>query len=86
MVENPPLSLSTLKFTAEQSQDLCLCIANPEHPLELTSEGIVVIMTPAGAESGGQLFVWNEATQLGKAFSSSTVFKLPLGSRRSRHD
>jgi Uma2 family endonuclease len=88
LVKNPPLNLSTLKLTAEQFQDLC--IANPDRPLELNAEGILVIMAPVGGESGGrewklggQLFVWNEATQLGEAFSSSTVFKLPKGSQRS---
>lgn len=83
-----PLNLSTLKLTTEQFEELCA--ANPDRPLELTSEGILVIMSPVGGESGGrewklggQLFVWNEETQLGEAFSSSTIFKLPSGSQRS---
>jgi Uma2 family endonuclease len=47
-------------------------------------------MPPVGGESGkrefrlsGQLFTWNEVSELGEAFSSSTIFKLPLGSKRS---
>jgi Uma2 family endonuclease len=32
---------------------------------------------------GGQLFVWNARTRLGKTFSSSTVFTLPNGSKKS---
>jgi Uma2 family endonuclease len=82
------LNLSTLRLTTEQFQELCA--ANPDRPLELTAEGILVIMSPVGGESGGrewklggQLFVWNEAAQLGEAFSSSTIFKLPSGSQRS---
>ncbi len=83
-----PLNLSTLKLTQEQFYDLC--VANPEQPLELTSTGVLIIMSPVGGESGkresnlgSQLYVWNEISQLGEVFSSSTIFKLPLGSQRS---
>ena len=47
-------------------------------------------MPPVGGESGNReadllidLGIWNRQTQRGKVFSSSTVFKLPLGSQRS---
>jgi Uma2 family endonuclease len=83
-----PLDLSSLKLTDEQFYQLC--ITNPEQPLELTSEGILITMPPVGGESGkseasliAQLYVWNQITELGEVFSSSTVFKLPLGSQRS---
>jgi Uma2 family endonuclease len=83
-----PLDLSALKLTDEQFYELCL--NNPEQPLELTSAGVLVIMSPVGGESGkremnlgSQLFVWNETYKLGEVFSSSTIFKLPLGSKRS---
>jgi Uma2 family endonuclease len=83
-----PLDLSTLKLTDEQFDRLC--VANPEQPLELTAQGVLVIMSPVGGESGereadlgGQLYVWNHSYKLGKVFSSSTIFKLPLGSQRS---
>ncbi len=83
-----PLNLSSLKLTDEQFYQLC--ITNPEQPLELTSEGILITMPPVGGESGkseasliAQLYVWNQTTELGEVFSSSTVFKLPLGSQRS---
>jgi Uma2 family endonuclease len=83
-----PLNLSTLKLTDEQFYQLC--IANPEQPLELTAAGVLIVMSPVGGESGdrelnlgSQLYVWNQSTDLGKAFSSSTIFKLPLGSQRS---
>ena len=53
-------------------------------------EGVLIIMSAVGGESGereanliSQLYVWNRQTQLGKVFSSSTMFKLPLGSQRS---
>ncbi len=83
-----PLNLSTLQLTPEQFYQLC--IANPEHRLELTSEGVLIVMSPVGGESGNKelelgtdLTIWNRTTRLGKVFSSSTIFKLPLGSQRS---
>jgi len=43
-------------------------------------------MPPVGGNSGnrelelgGELYLWNRETQLGKVFSSSTIFKLPGG-------
>ena len=83
-----PLNLSSLKLTDEQFYQLC--ITNPEQPLELTSEGVLIVVPPVGGESGNreadlliELGIWNRQTQRGKVFSSSTVFKLPLGSQRS---
>jgi Uma2 family endonuclease len=83
-----PLNLSTLRLTAEQFYQLC--VANPEHPLELTNDGVLIVMPPVGGESGEReanliidLGIWNRQTRLGKVFSSSTIFKLPLGSQRS---
>jgi Uma2 family endonuclease len=88
VVDALPLDLSTLKLTDEQFYQLC--IANPEQPLELTAEGALVFMSPVGGESGkreselgADLVFWNRRTQSGQVFSSSTVFKLPLGSKRS---
>lgn len=47
-------------------------------------------MPPVGGNSGnrelelgGELYLWNRETQLGKVFSSSTIFKLPGGGDRS---
>ncbi len=84
----PALNLSSLRLTEEQFYQLC--ITNPEQPLELTHEGILITMSPVGGESGNResdllidLGIWNRQTQLGKVFSSSTIFKLPLGSQRS---
>jgi Uma2 family endonuclease len=83
-----PLDLSTLKLTDEQFDRLC--IANPEQPLELTATGVLIVMSPVDGESGKReadllvdLGIWNRQTQLGETFSSSTIFKLPLGSQRS---
>jgi Uma2 family endonuclease len=83
-----PLNLSTLRLTDEQFYQIC--IANPEQPLELTATGVLIVMPPVGGESGKReadlltdLAIWNRQTQLGEVFSSSTIFKLPLGSQRS---
>jgi Uma2 family endonuclease len=84
----PPLDISTLHFTAEQFKQLCA--SNPDRSLELTAEGVLIIMPPVGGGSGkrelnlgSQIHNWNEETGLGEAFSSSTIFRLPLGSQRS---
>lgn len=67
-----------------------LCIANPDLRLERTAEGELIIMPPAGTESGGrnvpltaQLYNWVRSSGLGKSFDSSTGFTLPNGAIRS---
>ncbi|AFZ21986.1 Uma2 family endonuclease [Allocoleopsis franciscana] len=67
-----------------------LCVANQEWRLELTAQGELIIMPPTGGESGisnagltAKLYNWNEQTQLGKVFDSSTEFRLPNGAKRS---
>ncbi len=82
------VDLSTVKFTAEQFERVCE--ANPDRSFELTAQGVLVVMPPVGVESGnyesellGDLVAWNRKTKLGKTFSSSTVFTLSNGSKRS---
>ncbi len=77
-----------LKFTDEQFEQVVLC--NKELRLELTRDGELVIMSPTGGETGnrnfdllGQLWFWNRQNNLGKAFDSSTGFKLSNGATRS---
>ncbi|KAM3101059.1 Uma2 family endonuclease [Phormidesmis sp. 146-12] len=67
-----------------------LCAANPEIKLERTPTGELVIMSPTGGETGmnnatliARFVVWNEQTNLGRVFDSSTCFKLPGGGDRS---
>jgi Uma2 family endonuclease len=83
-----PIDFSTLHFTDEQFYQICL--SNPDLSFELTNLGTLIVIAPVGGDSGnreasaiGQLYNWNESTALGKVFSSSTIFKLPLGSKRS---
>jgi Uma2 family endonuclease len=82
------VDLSTVKFTPEQYERVCE--ANPDRSFELTAQGVLVIMPPVGVESGNyeselgiDLGIWNRQTRLGKTFSSSTVFTLPNGSKKS---
>lgn len=85
---NPPVntqpllldvSHTTLTVTPEQFDRLC--IDNPDLRLELTPDRKLIVMAPTGGESGkknfklsGQLFVWNDRTEQGEAFDSSTGY------------
>ncbi|MBN3868806.1 MAG: Uma2 family endonuclease [Nostoc sp.] len=77
-----------LKLTDEEFEQLIA--VNQDLGLELTAQGELVIMPPTGGETGernldieGQLWLWNRQNKLGKAFNSSTGFKLPNGATRS---
>lgn len=91
-LETKPLLLDvhsiTLRVTPEEFEKLCQ--DNRDRSFELTASGELIVMPPVGGESGnselelgGELFVWNRQTRLGKIFSSSTVFVLPNGAQRS---
>ncbi|AUT03336.1 hypothetical protein CLI64_24585 [Nostoc sp. CENA543] len=82
------LKLETVHLTDEQFYQLCQ--NNQELKFERTAKGELIIMPPAGGESGNReadliidLGIWNRQTGLGYTFSSSTIFKLPNGSDRS---
>ncbi|NEQ95833.1 MAG: Uma2 family endonuclease [Cyanothece sp. SIO2G6] len=77
-----------LTLNADQFDQLCQ--ANPDIKFERTSIGELVIMSPTGGETGmnnatliARFVVWNERTNLGKVFDSSTCFRLPNGGDRS---
>ncbi|MBD2301346.1 Uma2 family endonuclease [Nostoc sp. FACHB-190] len=79
---------SHLKFTDEEFEQIVA--VNRELRLELNAEGELVIISPTGGETGsrnfdllGQLWFWNSQNNLGKAFDSSTGFRLPNGATRS---
>ncbi|MBW4541993.1 MAG: Uma2 family endonuclease [Myxacorys chilensis ATA2-1-KO14] len=82
------LNLRTVHFTDEQFYQLC--ISNPDLQVERSRQGELILMSPVGGSSGnremelgGELYIWNRQTKLGKVFSSSTIFKLPGGGDRS---
>ena len=82
------LSLENVGLTDEQFYHLCQ--VNQDWQLERTAKGELVIMPPVGGRSGNReadlitdLTLWNRQIQLGKVFSSSTIFRLPKGGDRS---
>jgi Uma2 family endonuclease len=84
----PTLNLSAVKFTHAQFAELCE--TNRELQLELSSTGELIVLAPTAWGSskrnfrlGGQIYIWNEQTQLGEAFDSSGGFVLPNGAQRS---
>lgn len=85
-----PLKLHIQQVHLSDEQFYQLCIQNPDLQIERTAKGVLLVMSPVGGESGnremelgGELYIWNKQTQLGKVFSSSTIFELPNGGRRS---
>ncbi|WP_373538671.1 Uma2 family endonuclease [Chamaesiphon sp.] len=78
----------TLRVTHAEFEQLCQ--DNPELRLELTANGELITMAPAGWESSernGKLTtdvdIWNRQTDLGKVFDSSGGFTLPNGAVKS---
>jgi Uma2 family endonuclease len=79
---------SVIKMTDDQFFQLCQ--NNRELRFERNANGELIIMSPAGGETGNrngrlnqQLFNWTDADGTGIAFDSSTGFKLPNGADRS---
>ena len=76
------LDLSSIRLTHEQFWEVCC--DNPDLRLELTSNGELIVMPPAGSKTGKrnfnltrQLAVWAEKDGTGIAFDSSAGFTLP---------
>jgi Uma2 family endonuclease len=73
------------------SEEFAAFAANyPDLRIELTRDGELIIMPPAGGETGSKnadltadLVIWNRAEKTGKVFDSSTGFVLPNGAKRS---
>jgi Uma2 family endonuclease len=70
------VSNTTLTVTSDQFDRLC--IDNPDLRLELTKDGELIVMAPAGGESSRRNFdlatdvgIWSRQTNLGEAFDSS---------------
>lgn len=81
-----------LKVTLEHFDQLC--IDNPDLRLELTKDGELIVMAPAGGESSekngnlfGEVWYWNRQTDLGRAFDSSGGYDFtPLGGGKPAPD
>lgn len=77
-----------VELTNDQFYELCQ--ANRDLRLERTATGEIIIMPPAGGETGHrnieicfQVQAWSRQNDLGIAFDSSTGFKLPNGAERA---
>jgi Uma2 family endonuclease len=82
------LDFQSIELTDEQFYQLC--VNNRDLRFERNANGDLLIMSPTGGETGNRNFelyidlgIWNRQTGLGKAFDSSTGFKLPNGADRS---
>lgn len=82
------IDFSTTNLTDDQFYHLCR--QNEALRFEMNVQGEVIIMSPVGGESGEweadfitDVKIWNRATRLGHVFSSSTMFRLPNGAKRS---
>ena len=76
------VDLTSLRLTAAQFEQVCR--DNPDLRLELTSNGGLMVMPPAGSRTGKrnfslsrQLGAWVEKDGTGIGFDSSTGFTLP---------
>jgi Uma2 family endonuclease len=79
---------SIIKLTSEQFYQLCE--ENPDLKLERNANGELIVMPPTGGETGkrnstanAQIWTWNDRTELGEVFDSSTGFTLPNKADRS---
>jgi Uma2 family endonuclease len=85
-LEPAPLLLPwDLRLTPEQFEQVCQ--VNPEAVLELTAEGLLIVMTPTGGETSSrngqllfQLQVFCKRHKGWRLFDSSGGFRLPDGS------
>ena len=89
--ENTPLVLQmspVIEMTDDQFFEFCQL--NRDLRIERTPKGELIIMSPAGSETGNrnfdlivQLGIWTRQDGTGIGFDSSTVFTLPNGATRS---
>jgi len=90
MITSEPITLSFKNVALSDDQFYQLCQDNENWKLERTAQGELIIMPPVGGLSGNreadlnaEIWIWNRQAQLGKVFSSSTIFTLPNGAKRS---
>jgi Uma2 family endonuclease len=84
------INLESIAHHLTDEQFYQLCVDNSDLNLEMNAAGELIIVAPVGGESGNQeadlitdLNNWNRQAKLGKVFSSSTIFILPNGAKRS---
>ncbi|MEK6481334.1 Uma2 family endonuclease [Catalinimonas sp. 4WD22] len=81
----------SIKMTDDEFYEFCQ--ENEHVRMEKNSKGEIIIMAPTGGNTGrsnskivAKLDLWNEQTQLGVVFDSSTGFALANGATRSPDD
>lgn len=79
-IDQDPLLLDVTNVALKVSPEYFdqLCVDNPDLRLELTKDGELIVMAPAGGESSRknldlaiEVGIWNRQTGLGQAFDSS---------------
>jgi Uma2 family endonuclease len=82
------LNIKNVELSDDQFYQLCQI--NEYYKFEETAKDELIILPPSNlitgnreAELNGNLMIWNRQSKLGKVFSSSTVFTLPNGGKRS---
>lgn len=90
MITFEPVILNFKNVGLSDEQFYQLCQTNENWKLEQNANGELIIIPPVGAISGNResefnadVVFWNRQTKLGKVFSSSTIFILPNGGKRS---
>jgi Uma2 family endonuclease len=88
------LDVTNARLTVTPEHFDQLCIDNPDLRLELTKDGELIVMAPAGGESSekngdlfGEVWYWNRQTDLGRTFDSSGGYDFtPLGGGKPAPD
>jgi Uma2 family endonuclease len=88
------LDVTNAKLTVTPKQFDQLCIDNPDLRLELTKDGELIVMAPAGGETSKKnsrlnllVGIWNEQVELGEVFDSSCGYDFTaLGSGKPAPD
>lgn len=96
LLESPPADLMPLEIDLPNSLRIGemkfaeFCRKNETLRIEQDRHGNVLVMAPVGFDGGGkelrlgaQLQLWSDCDGTGIAFSSSTLFTLPNGAKRS---
>ncbi|MFN8489092.1 MAG: Uma2 family endonuclease [Caldilineaceae bacterium] len=89
--DSRPVSIDLRPLPTLTDEEFFLfCQANRNLRIERTASGEIIIMAPAGGETGGRnadlttyLNIWAWTNNQGKVFDSSTGFNLPNGATRS---
>ena len=86
------LDVTNIRLTVTSEQFDRLCLDNPNLRLELTPNRELIVMAMTGGESGrknsrlnSRVVVWNDETELGEVFDSSTGYDFTVfgGGKRS---